>query len=176
MFKKIFIATFVTTIIIFPFSKIKAQQNNIDVVIFTATGCPHCAVMKAYLEQYKREIFPNLNVIEYDIKTNVDNYKKMFDYAKVYKFEVDSVPVILIDDKVIIGEDAPALQVTLDSCTIKRCVSPEKILNDYQMTHPEEFKNNIQLNTNNSNLIGWIVLGGISAALIGLAAYFVLKK
>ncbi|MBW2967775.1 hypothetical protein KY362_04770 [Candidatus Woesearchaeota archaeon] len=79
-----------------------AQPNTVELVLFYGAGCPHCAKEEAWLEDMK-EKYPTLKVFEYEVYSDNDNRKLMFELAERHGVEVSGVPATFINGKVITG-------------------------------------------------------------------------
>ncbi len=69
-----------------------------QVTIYSTQNCPYCRMAKAFLEKY------NVPYESIDVGSDVEAAKKMIDLSGQR-----GVPVIVVDDEVIVGFDAPRL-------------------------------------------------------------------
>ncbi len=74
-----------------------------NIKIYTNPTCPHCVSAKAYLDQKGIE-YENI-----DVSTDPAAVKEM-----VAKSKQMGVPVIIVDDEVVIGFDQPKLDKLLN--------------------------------------------------------------
>lgn len=73
------------------------------VTIYTATGCPHCAAAKDYLEEH------DIQYTERNIAEDPDAAKELSDKG------VTSTPTLLIGEDMIVGFDRDRVQEALES-------------------------------------------------------------
>jgi glutaredoxin len=143
-----------------------APALPIDIYMFSADGCPHCAKMKAEIENMKEAQYPQINFQDFEINHNADNQKIFIEYSKIYNFDIEAVPVILIGKNYLIGENINGLHQTVANCLIEACPSPQTIYDEYFKTNPPIYDNSVTTNPNYP-YVGWAVL--IIAAVGGIA-------
>jgi glutaredoxin len=150
-----------------------APMKTIDIYMFEGQGCPHCAKMKQEIESLKASEFPQINLTEFEVNYNADNQKTFIEYSKVYGFPIKGVPVILIGNQYITGENVPELNRLLDNCLINECPSPKTLYDAYYQTNDKpQFNTASESNyTTDYATIGWGAL--ILAAIVGLIVLFV---
>lgn len=73
-----------------------------NVVIYSTSTCPYCVLAKNYFDQN------NIKYTEKDVSTNKEAAQEM-----VEKSSQNGVPVITIDDQVIVGFDKEAVDKAL---------------------------------------------------------------
>ncbi len=102
------------------------QGECVELYSFYGLGCPHCGVLSSFLEDLE-EKYPNLEVKEYEIYFDKEN-RKLFEYmADSFGVEIQGVPTIFIDEKVItgfsnaIGEN---IEEEVQRCSQECCISP----------------------------------------------------
>ena len=72
------------------------------IIVYSSPSCPFCQMAKAYFEQ------EGLEFEEIDVSENPEKAKEM-----VEKSGQTGVPVIEIDDEIIVGFDLPKIQKAL---------------------------------------------------------------
>lgn len=74
-------------------------SNDADVVLilFHGDGCPHCATAISFIVDDLAPVYPDLEVVGYEVWTNEANRAVMAQAAEVYGFEPGPVPVTIVD-------------------------------------------------------------------------------
>ncbi|MFA5838600.1 MAG: glutaredoxin domain-containing protein [Candidatus Paceibacterota bacterium] len=75
------------------------SQNNKKVFIYSTPVCPYCDMAKRFFSQN------NIEYTNYDVSTNIEKRKEMIE-----KSGQMGVPVIMIDENVIVGFDQNKLE------------------------------------------------------------------
>jgi len=114
-----------------------AQGQNVELWFFYGKGCPHCASMEIFLEEMQSE-YPNLTVRKYE--TYFDNYNQslFLELADAYGKQIQGVPTVFIDDKVIVGFSnaiGESLEQEIIRCGKMDCGSPQE-----KLTEPDQEK------------------------------------
>lgn len=147
--------------------------KTINVYIFTKQNCPHCATVKAQLEELKKTDYPGLIIHEFDMIANPEYVKKYIEFGQAYN-SLDpqlGVPFTIVGEKVVHGNIPTEIRGIIELCNIKECKNPETIVADYLKANPQLSN---QLNaSNNKTIIGWIV---ISALIIAGVLLWINKK
>ena len=152
-----------------------APSRDIDVVMFTSKGCPHCAKMKAWVDELKRDNFPGLNFTEFEITQIPANQTIFAQYSKAFNFNTRYVPVTIIGDSVINGEDYDGLKAALMNCNLSSCNSPQSKVAAYLEQNPNiNFGQTVD--TSQSNFVGWIALGVIGVLVVGVLVFSLKNK
>ena len=151
--KKILILLIIALFV--PFFSVSAADKDLDVYIFTSTGCQYCAQMLSHLEELKETTYPNLKVHEFDLRADPNNYEAFSNYQRAYNITADGVPVTFIGNKVIKGNLPNEVDVALENCNDNDCVNPETIVEDYIKSNPTAE----QTASKEKTLMGWIVIG-----------------
>lgn len=102
------------------------QYNEVDLLFFYGKGCPHCSKAQTFLEDIAPQ-YPSLNVSEYEIYFDQGNVQLFQNLAQAFGTEIEGVPTIFIDDKVIVGfSDAisDSLELEIQRCLKYECGSP----------------------------------------------------
>ncbi|MEI6079816.1 MAG: DsbA family protein, partial [bacterium] len=79
-------------------------EGKVHLYLFYAYDCPHCKKAHEFLEELKKQ-YPDLDVMQYEIKNNQDNLKFFQFVAKSYDVPLQGVPTIFIGDKSFVGFD-----------------------------------------------------------------------
>lgn len=138
-----------------PMISVSAADKDLDVYIFTSTGCPYCAQMLSHLEELKESTYPDLNIHEFDLRAAPNNYEAFTNYQRAYSTTVDGVPVTFIGNKVIKGNLPEEVEVALADCNENECLNPETIVEDYIKANPTAE----QSASKEKSIMGWIVIG-----------------
>lgn len=161
----------VLILLFIPVSFSQAQKKALPVYIFTSQGCPHCAKAKAFIETAKQNQYPEINMLEFDLKTNPEYVGKYIEFAQAYGLAPKGVPITYIGDKVIEGDQLDKIQNALENCQIHACPDPDQLVKDYLVAHPITNKTNTA--TSPKEIIGWIIIIG---AIVGGVGLIILKK
>lgn len=136
-----------------------AEDNKIDVVIFTQTGCQYCAKTLAYLDELKKGAYPSIVVKEYDIRKEPAAYSIFKNYQQAYGDSADGTPVTFIGNKMIKGALLPEIDAALATCKQQQCINPADIVATYVKDNPTAE----QKKSNDKTIIGWIIIGVVVA-------------
>ncbi|HLE06598.1 MAG TPA: hypothetical protein VI790_04545 [Candidatus Nanoarchaeia archaeon] len=81
---------------------VSAENQTINIYLFWAEGCPHCASEKVFLNQLTSE---NSNIIvhQYEISGNAENLKLIQEVGEKLGVNVKGVPFTVIGEHYIIG-------------------------------------------------------------------------
>jgi len=79
------------------------MKNKHKVKVFTTNTCPYCDMTKDFLKEH------NIKFEEANVQEDREAAKEMIE-----KSHQMGVPVILVDDEVIVGFNVPALKSALD--------------------------------------------------------------
>ena len=140
-----------------PMISVSAADKDLDVYIFTSTGCPYCAQMLSHLEELKENTYPNLKIHEFDLREDPKHYDAFTNYQMAYSTVADGVPVSFIGNKVIKGNLQNEVDAALANCNENECLDPESIVADYVKANPSAK----QAASSDKALMGWIVIGVI---------------
>ncbi len=83
-------------------AKGKAARNTIGIVFFAEHDCPHCESVEDLLQVLKIK-YP-LRIKKFDVEKEAD-YKLLKRIESIHSAEKLSVPVILVGESIIMGED-----------------------------------------------------------------------
>src|SRR3989344_8007354 len=96
-----------------------SSQEKTDLVFFYGKGCPHCEQLESFLDQIKDK-YPRLSIISYEVYFNDENRQLFGEMAKLYNTEIQGVPTLFINDKVIVGFSnsiSVSIEQELEKCT-----------------------------------------------------------
>lgn len=99
-----------------------AQDEPVEINIFYGQGCPHCSKLITFLESIQDK-YP-LEIKEYEVYFNSDNRELFEAMAEAFNVEIQGVPTIFIDDKVIVGftdSIGRSLEEEIDRCIREEC-------------------------------------------------------
>ncbi|MEA3514971.1 MAG: cytochrome c biogenesis protein CcdA [Nanoarchaeota archaeon] len=99
---RIFGSIFIALILFAGISFAQEDDNIVNIHMFYGKGCPHCGRMHAFLEDMQ-EKYPSLNVNEYDTYFDQENRELFQKMADSFETEIEGVPTLFIDDKVVVG-------------------------------------------------------------------------
>lgn len=74
----------------------------VTMYLFWGDGCPHCAVMKPYLESLL-DVYPGLKFVDYEVWYSDANLKLFNDTAAKFGFEIGGVPTLFIGPYHFVG-------------------------------------------------------------------------
>jgi len=99
--------------------------ENVDVVYFYGTGCPHCAKLELFLDELKDK-YP-INLIGYEVYSNDTNRELAHQMAQQYGDSFRGVPMVYIGDSVFVGfsdQIGTQIEAKIQSCLTECCDSP----------------------------------------------------
>ncbi len=131
-----------------------ANNEKIEVVVFSQTGCAYCVQMISYLNTLIREQSIPLEITEYDIRQEPKYYELFSAYGRAYGIYADSTPITYIGEKVIRGYLPNEVNSTIENCQIKGCPSPQSIVAAYEKNNPTTE----QQEAKDKMLVGWVVI------------------
>jgi len=137
----------------------KAENEKINVIIFTQTGCAYCAKTLAHLDELKKNQYPELEVTEYDLRRDPNYYQTFLNYQNAYGEKADGTPVLFIGNKIIKGYLPNEIDQALEGCKNDVCSNPEERVAAYVKDHPTVE----QQQQKDKTIIGWVILGVIVA-------------
>lgn len=161
------------TLLIVPNFSLAQGANSFEVIMFYGEGCPHCAKTQRAITTYLDNGY-NFDFVEYEIYHSQENQQLFSDYADVFGFAANAVPVIIIGQDYFIGADLVKLQELMNYCSTNNCFAPSQLVAEYQAQN-----NGSNPNPNNSGgnpnthyiYVGWIVLIAIGIIGLGLLVY-----
>ena len=78
-----------------------SESSAVPIAIFYGQGCPHCAAEEEFLSDISKQ-YP-LEIENYEIYFNQENRELFSDLLNEYDKEIEGVPTLFINDKVIVG-------------------------------------------------------------------------
>ncbi len=91
---KLWILFALAIVCLFPF-KVAAQDKEVTLYVFHGNGCPHCVDEINYLKELQI-VYPDLNIVEYEVWYNKSNQKIMDDVKLTLKNSSKGVPYTVI--------------------------------------------------------------------------------
>ncbi len=105
-------------------------ENQVIIIKFYGKGCPHCAQLDSFLKDLQKKD-SNIIVKDYEIYFNDENRMVFEELAEAYETEIQGVPTIFIDKKIIVGFSSSIgeqIKQEISRCETEGCVNPlEKI-------------------------------------------------
>ncbi len=108
------------------FAQDLTNQDNPDVLLFYGRGCPHCLKAIDFFQEIRAE-YPKFVINEYETYFDQDNRILFQEISTAYDSQIQGVPTIFIDDKVIVGFSAAiedSLRAEIERCSTDQCGSP----------------------------------------------------
>lgn len=102
------------------------EENTVNVHMFYGKGCAHCGRMHVFLEDMQ-EKYPLLNVNEYETYFDQENRELFQKMADSFETEIEGVPTLFIDDKVIVGFSTSlgeSIENEIKACIEQDCGDP----------------------------------------------------
>lgn len=102
------------------------QGNKIVIYEFYGRGCTHCARLSIFLDELQPK-YPTLEIKKYEIYFDQENRKLFEEMAEAFGVEIEGVPTVFIDEKVIVGFSntiANSLEQEIQRCLEEKCISP----------------------------------------------------
>ncbi len=119
------------------FSSVLFAQTNM--VVFYGQGCPHCAALEAWLNEYQPQ-HPDLAITYYEVYHNHSNSELAQKYSSAYGKEFKGVPTVFINDKMLVGYNSEIQQRIMQEvsyCESHECINPiEKAQQGTDVTSP----------------------------------------
>ena len=82
---------------------IEKEENKINLYLFHSRDCSHCAAEVKWLEEIKEEYQDYLNVYEYEVTYDEENFTLMMNVTEKMGIPNQTVPITIIGDKYYIG-------------------------------------------------------------------------
>ncbi|HCC22581.1 TPA: hypothetical protein DF272_00135 [Candidatus Falkowbacteria bacterium] len=135
-----------------------APTNEIEVVMFTGEGCPHCAKMKEAFSSWQKSDFPQAKLVEYEVYRDYDNQKLFAQYGIAFGLETDGVPVTLVGKEVIYGENLGRFRTEIEKCTQMSCPAPTQLFEQKKLTMGLDTDDSAQTDQTNYTVVGWVII------------------
>jgi len=84
-------------------------------------------VKKDFFENQIKDKYTGLNIISYEVYFNEENRQLFGEMTRVYNTEIQGVPTLFINDKVLVGFSnsiAVSIEQEIEKCTTQTCISP----------------------------------------------------
>lgn len=129
------LAVFLSLSILFPIvsadnETVVTEPNTVNLYMFYGQGCPHCSKLELFLEDLS-EKYPSLNVKSYEIYRDTENRELFQEMAESFNTQIQGVPTVFIDDKVIVGFSnsiGQSIETEIQRCIAADCGDPiEKV-------------------------------------------------
>jgi len=108
-------------------------ENQVTIIKFYGRGCPHCAQLDSFLKNLQKKD-TKIIIKDYEIYFNNENRKVFEDITEAYDAEIQGVPTIFIDKKMIVGFSSSIgkqIQEEINRCETEGCINPlEKLEED----------------------------------------------
>jgi len=126
--KKFIVLIFSFTLLFAGFSQsaFAQQPNEVNLLFFYGKGCPHCSKAITFLDDIALQ-YPSLNISEYEIYFDQNNIELFQNLAEAFGTEIEGVPTIFIDNKVVVGFSdtlSESLEQEIQRCLEYECGSP----------------------------------------------------
>lgn len=102
MVRKLLLFLFTTFLFLFIAWPTQAKDNSVAIHLFWATGCPHCAKEKVFLESLKQK-YPQVEIKDYEITKNSKNLELLVKAGKELSADVSGVPFTVIGKQYFSG-------------------------------------------------------------------------
>jgi glutaredoxin len=157
MFKKLLLAITLLFVSVLPVFAHKGDQEHVvddKPVYFVRAGCPHCAKVDAFMEEY--DLTDQVERVEtYNDNENIALMEEWFDHFDLPEAQ-RGVPFLVVDDETYYAGDSPIIQYMADQ-------------NDIEVK-AEEYQSS--MSDTAVLLLGGIFLAGV----LGYGVYSMLRK
>lgn len=119
------------------------QAAPIEILVFHKPSCPHCQNIIAKLDEFK-QTYSELDVKLYDVYNDSENRATYSQLGEMYDQLVDSVPIILINDKLLSGDSTGtinAIEQEINYCQTQSCQNPSDKIAAWQADNPDSEQN-----------------------------------
>lgn len=123
--KKIFILFFTFFLFFSLGSFCLAGNNLVEVYMFYSEGCPHCKSMGEFLDglEYK---YSQVKVYKYELVYSPESRNLLNKMAQAYGAQTGYVPMVFVGDKVVVGDNEPAVESEVNQCISQGCKNPSE--------------------------------------------------
>ena len=119
--------------LVFSLPVLAREQSKTDIYLFYGQGCPHCETVKSFLSAFKVRYRQNLEIREFEVYFDEEGRDLFARMAKAYDAEIQGVPMLFIDEEVVIGANLKKIEQEATRCLAsKSCISPERKLAGYE--------------------------------------------
>lgn len=98
---------------------------DVHISMFYGNGCPHCSRLHNFLQDMDTKY--DIDVTEYEVYSNNENRQLLQKFADNFETEISGVPMLFIDDKVIVGFSdsiGRTIENEIIRCSKKDCGRP----------------------------------------------------
>lgn len=84
------------------FPEVTAQENQVNLYLFSSKTCPHCTKEKAFLKKITPE-YPYLKITDFEITTNRNNANILEEIGEIMSIDTSGIPLTIIGNDYLIG-------------------------------------------------------------------------
>ncbi|MCR4391412.1 MAG: thioredoxin family protein [Candidatus Acetothermia bacterium] len=99
---------------------------QVELHFFWATGCPHCEIMREFLDSLVQG-YPDLRVVDHEVAFHPEEWRLMVNLAAAYDIEATETPVVFVGDLATVGIGRAVellIQEEVERCLVAQCPSP----------------------------------------------------
>jgi len=96
-------------------------QRQVDLYLFWADGCPHCAVEREALQEKISRAYPQLKIHEFEVYRHPANARLLQRVGDKLNIDVGGVPFTIIGDRVFTGF-SPSITLSQITARIEECL------------------------------------------------------
>ena len=156
-------------------SLIKADEKEIRLYLFHQSTCPHCKEEIKFLESIKKD-YPNVDMVFYEIDTNVMNYNFYKKVKEATKISSNGVPFTIIGTDYYVGFGDGDGEAIVNS--INKFLKNDKYIDVISKIKNDEDISSIEYNTDPQNertipILGKIDIRTVSLPLVSIVIGFI---
>lgn len=156
-------------------SLIKADEKEIRLYLFHQSTCPHCKEEIKFLESIKKD-YPNVDMVFYEIDTNVMNYNFYKKVKEATKISSNGVPFTIIGTDYYVGFGDGDGEAIVNS--INKFLKSDKYIDVISKIKNDEDISSIEYNTDPQNertipILGKIDIRTVSLPLVSIVIGFI---
>ena len=96
-------------------------QRQVDLYLFWADGCPHCAAEREALQEKISHIYPQLKIHEFEVYRHPANARLLQRVGEKLHTDVSGVPFTIIGDRIFAGF-SPSITLNQLTSRIEECI------------------------------------------------------
>lgn len=149
----------------------RAESKQTEIYFFYSKNCTHCKNVEPKLDALAAK-YPEISLQKFEVYYDAENRKLFQKLSSIFGEPIQSVPTIIINNQVYIGEsDATlnAIENDILACQSSTCINPSVTISAWEKAHPDADK------VNNHQLLGYL-LGGIGGIILLYVIYLLIKK
>ena len=100
-----------------------AEEKNINMYLFYGEGCPHCAALEEYLDEYLKDK-PNIKLYTYEIWNSKENSELLEKVSQALDIEATGIPYLVIGEDVVSGFAKGITERSIDK-KINKCLTED---------------------------------------------------